>query len=107
MLTFREQLYPNEFFTTEQTNFEVECQNIKCTFEKKTPIVFSDSKARYLQNSVEQGIEHNIVWWYASGATSWQQYNYLTANLDQELNRHNSIVLFVWLGTFGENGPAT
>ncbi|CAC5391989.1 unnamed protein product [Mytilus coruscus] len=65
----------------------------------KTPIVLSDSKARYLRDEVIRGIERDIVWWFEGGATVEKQFGFLQKNLEIELHRHPRIVLYLWLGT--------
>lgn len=65
----------------------------------KTPIVLSDSKARYLENEVVRGIEREIIWWGESGDTTEKRLLFLKSNLESELDRHPRIVLYIFLGT--------
>lgn len=66
---------------------------------RETPIVLSDSKARYLRDEVIRGVERDIVWWFEGGATVEKQFKFLQENLEIELHRHPRIVLYLWLGT--------
>lgn len=65
----------------------------------KTPIILSDSKAKYLKYARSLPVEFNIVWWYQSGATARDRYLFLKDNIEQAVNRYQNIVLYVWLGT--------
>lgn len=64
-----------------------------------TPVVLSDSKARYLQSEVVHPAEQKIVWWYESGASAKSQLDFLKDNLELKLHRYPRIVLYIWLGT--------
>ncbi len=77
-------------------NSDVSTLNVTLT---KTPIVLSDSKARYLENEVIRGVERRIIWWGESGEPTEKRLEYLQSNLELELHRHPRIVLYIFLGT--------
>lgn len=66
----------------------------------KTPIILSDSKGRYLRDEIGRfdGIENDILFWCKSGASCREQYDYLVQNLENTLQHHPAIVLYVWVG---------
>lgn len=66
-----------------------------------TPVILSDSKGRFLSDQVDpvENVESQIIWWSESGAKIQDRYNWLTSNLDREINQIGNIHLFIWLGT--------
>jgi hypothetical protein len=64
-----------------------------------TPVILTDSKAKYLRNVGSLPLENNIKWWFKSGQTSDLGLNWLRSNLDNKIGQLDNISLYVWLGT--------
>ena len=64
-----------------------------------TPIIVSDSKARYLEQEVIAPVERKLVWWFQSGASAKDQLHYIKDNLEVQLQRYPRIILYIWVGT--------
>lgn len=66
-----------------------------------TPIVLSDSKAKYLKCCVNKrsSFESKPEWVYRGGWTSANGLQWVNENLRQFKQQHGPVCLFVWLGT--------
>lgn len=64
-----------------------------------TPVILTDSKAKYLKGYSSTYIEKQIKWRYKSGQTSSQGYNWLLSNIDRLTGHLDNIHLYIWLGT--------
>lgn len=70
---------------------------------KKIPVLFTDSRGRYLENVTNKSVypENKIHFWYHSGRGVEKQYETLQSGLQlkcQELESTH-ITLYIWLGT--------
>lgn len=66
---------------------------------RKRPILLTDSKGRYLGDCSVRGIDHSIIWWDKSGATTSERLQFVKDNLELAIERYGPIVLYVWTGT--------
>ena len=64
-----------------------------------SPIILTDSKAKYLIDYCTSEIELQIKWRFRGGRNSSQGFNWLQQNLDKEIGHLDNIHLYVWLGT--------
>lgn len=64
-----------------------------------TPVVFSDSKGKYLEKKVADKHEREIKWWTKSGVNTNEGYIWLQNKLKSKIKKIGNIWLYVWLGT--------
>lgn len=66
---------------------------------KLVPVLFSDSKGRYLEGQIRPGISQQIKFWNVSGRTTADGMKWLQDNLPVKVGHLDNISLYVWLGT--------
>lgn len=66
---------------------------------KLTPVIFSDSKGRYLERSVATPFEQQFKWWCEKSRTSTKGLTWLRDNLDEKIGRLHKIHAYIWVGT--------
>ncbi|CAG2223970.1 unnamed protein product [Mytilus edulis] len=64
-----------------------------------TPVVFTDSKGKYLERYCRNSVENSIKWWNQSGRSSSQALVWLKQNLEYKIGHLDNIALYVWFGT--------
>lgn len=64
-----------------------------------TPVLFSDSKGKYLQRQQCGGIDSHIKFWCKSGRTTAEGLQWLGDNLETKIGHLDNISVYVWLGT--------
>ncbi|VDI12915.1 Hypothetical predicted protein [Mytilus galloprovincialis] len=64
-----------------------------------TPVVFTDSKGKYLEKYCRNSVENGIKWWNQSGRSSSQALVWLKQNLEYKIGHLDNIALYVWFGT--------
>ena len=64
-----------------------------------TPVVFSDSKGKYLERKVDDKHKREIKWWIKSGENTSEGYSWLQNKLKSKIKKIGKIWLYVWLGT--------
>jgi hypothetical protein len=64
-----------------------------------TPVVFSDSKGKYLERKVDDKHKREIEWWIKSGENTSEGYSWLQNKLKSKVKKIGKIWLYVWLGT--------
>lgn len=70
------------------------------TQTKRTVIVVSDSKGKYLKWCINNIVpERNIVWEFKGGRTTKQAVDHITANIEYYKRRYGNILLILWTGT--------
>lgn len=66
---------------------------------KLTPVILTDSKAKYLIRHCSSTVESQIRWRFRSGQSTERGFQWLNRNLDREIGHLDNIHLYVWLGT--------
>ena len=81
-------------------NYFLKCSDLEKNLPKRklTPIILSDSKARYLYEESGSRIEHGIVWLYEPGLRAENGIEWISPQLDLE-KRFGKFELFIFLGT--------
>ena len=70
------------------------------TIQKRTVIVVSDSKGKYLKRCVESIVpEKNIIWEFKGGRTTKQAVDHIATNIDYYRHKYGSLLLLLWTGT--------
>ncbi|CAC5400783.1 unnamed protein product [Mytilus coruscus] len=64
-----------------------------------TPVIFTDSKGKYLEPYCINSVENSIKWWSQSGRSSSQALEWLKQNLEFKIGHLDNIALYVWFGT--------
>lgn len=64
-----------------------------------TPVILTDSKAKYLLSQCKTPFENSIRWWFESGRTSAQGLEWIRDNIEQKVGHLDNIHLYIWLGT--------
>ena len=73
---------------------------VPSTNQKRTLIIVSDSKGKYLKRCVQNIVpEKNIVFEFKGGRTTKQAVDYICSNIDYYIHRYGSILLVLWTGT--------
>ena len=66
---------------------------------KLTPVILTDSKAKYLIRHCSSTAESQIRWRFRRGQSTERGFQWLNRNLDREMGHLDNIHLYVWLGT--------
>ena len=64
-----------------------------------TPVILTDSKAKYLIEHCSTEIESQIRWRYKSGQSTEKGYNWFQRNIEKEIDHLDNIHIYIWLGT--------
>lgn len=64
-----------------------------------TPLVLTDSKAKYLIEHCTTEVQSQIRWRFRSGQTTQQGFEYLQKNIDRDIGHLDNIHIYIWLGT--------
>ena len=75
-------------------------RTVPSTNQKRTLIIVSDSKGKYLKRCVQNIVpEKNTVFEFKGGRTTKQAEDYICSNIDYYIHRYGSILLVLWTGT--------
>ena len=66
---------------------------------KLTPVILSDSKAKYLYPESSSRLEHGIVWLYEPGLSAENGIKWISPHLDELERQFGKFELFIFLGT--------